>query len=498
MTSGRGEGRTGRNVPVAAIAALIAVTGTAGSCHKQDPGIGQQIAGVLRVGVSQWSAAPNPSQGLRQLNQLLSLENLARTGEDGRMQPWLAETWARGDDGRSLTIKLRRGVKFHDGAQLDASAVVDVLQRYLKGTWGQLRDDVEYVAAPQSDTVRIVFRQSSPFLDELLEASVQKAGGISTGPFATVGDAMTEMKANQDYYLGPPATAAVHVESFPSVRTAWAELLRNRIDMLWEVGPDALPSIEKSTSISVFTFTRRYQYVLVLNTTRAALRSPSVRRALNLGVNRDEVVRNALNSYGVASSGPVWPHNWAFHRGVAQFGFDPAAAAALLGRNGVRFSCLIPPDAPFERLALELKRQLATIGVEMNPEEVSYDELAKRAAVRDYQALLIEVISGPTLVRPYLIWHSNAPLNWGQFGDVAVDAALDGLRHSGSDDAVRTAVARLQQAFIDDPPAVFLAWSVRARAFSKRFDIPAEEGRDVLSTLRFWKPTMAARQASRN
>jgi hypothetical protein len=50
------------------------------------------------------------------------------------------------------------------------------------------------------------------------------------------------------------------------------------------------------------------------------------------------------------------------------------------------------------------------------------------------------------------------------------------------------AVGNLVQTFADDPPAIFLAWSVRARAVSKRFDVQGEEGRDVLSTLRFWKP----------
>ena len=53
---------------------------------------------------------------------------------------------------------------------------------------------------------------------------------------------------------------------------------------------------------------------------------------------------------------------------------------------------------------------------------------------------------------------------------------------------------------IDDPPAIFLAWSERARAVSKRFVVPdAEPGRDILSTLRFWKPAEdAAARSSRN
>jgi len=57
----------------------------------------------------------------------------------------------------------------------------------------------------------------------------------------------------------------------------------------------------------------------------------------------------------------------------------------------------------------------------------------------------------------------------------------------------------LQQAFTDDPAAVFLAWSERARAINKRFVVPPlEAGRDPLATLRLWTPRSDERVARRN
>ncbi len=78
------------------------------------------------------------------------------------------------------------------------------------------------------------------------------------------------------------------------------------------------------------------------------------------------------------------------------------------------------------------------------------------------------------------------------------DAALDGIRHAPDDGAYKDGVAAFQRAIIDDPPAIFLAWSERARAVSTRFEVPVEPGRDVLSTLRFWRPVGDRLQASRN
>src|SRR5260370_10952876 len=50
-------------------------------------------------------------------------ENLLYRGPDGKLVPWLAESWTVARDGRSVTFKLRRDVKFHDGTPFNADAV---------------------------------------------------------------------------------------------------------------------------------------------------------------------------------------------------------------------------------------------------------------------------------------------------------------------------------------------------------------------------------------
>jgi ABC-type transport system substrate-binding protein len=459
----------------------------------------------MRVGVAQLSAT-DQGQGLRQLAQLLAVESLMRTGEDGRMQPWLAQSWTRGADGRVLTVKLRPHVMFHDGSPMDAQAVSALLPDALRAFMGPVFGDVEYIKPAGGDSIAIGFREPSPFLLEALEGPVQKQGPgtIGTGPFAVVPGSTTEMRANANYDLGHPEITGIHVQTYPSVRTAWAEMLRDRLDMLWEVGPEALDSMKNSSTILQFTFTRRYQHVIVFNPEAQMLRSADIRRALNFAVDREGVVRAALNGYGLPSSGPVWPHHWAAQDDLPTFTFDPKRAVEVIrrsrtGATPLRFTCLVAADSIDERIALEVKRQLAAVGVDMAVEEASRDEIMQRGAAHRFDAAVIEVISGPTLVRPYLMWHSKTPRNWGKFGNAVTDAALDRARHAGSDETYRAAARGLQEAFLTDPPAIFLAWSQRARAVSKRFNVPpAEPGRDILSNLRLWKPTTLPQQASRN
>jgi peptide/nickel transport system substrate-binding protein len=309
----------------------------------------------------------------------------------------------------------------------------------------------------------------------------------------------SDLMANSAYYLGAPKIGGLSIRTFPSIRTAWAELLRNNIDMLYEVGPDALDSLESSTSVSTFRFTRRYQFTVALNSDAPALKKAAVRRALNLGIDRAVLVRQALYGHGVPSSGPIWPKYWAIQNNAARPDFDPAQAAAALGDKKLRFTCLIPADQVYERIGLELKHQLAAIGVEMDLLSTPPNELFEAQKTGNYEAVLTDAISGPTMLRLYQFWHPGGAANPGKLGNATITAALDTVRHAETEPQYRAAVTGLQDAFRNDPPAIFLAWIERARAVSKRFVVPAPDaGRDILATMRMWTPRTGETFTSRN
>lgn len=499
MTTGRGQRRNGWLRDVGAAAVGLVVVLSAGSCQSRSaPKTHDSSSALLRVGVGQVSST-SPTNGIRQLAQLLTVENLGRLGDDGRVTPWLAANWTLGNGNRTLVIELPAGVKFHDGSAVDAQTVVTLLPEPLRTVLGPLHEDVS-VRATERGTIEMQFRRPSPLLLEALEVQVKKPGpaNISTGPFLG-GSGTTSLQVNAGYHLGRPKIDAVSIQPFPSVRNAWAELLRNRIDFLYDVGADAFDSLQSATNVAVFTYVRHYQYALVLNTELPALRPAAVRRALNVAVNRNELVRRALSDRGVASSGVIWPKYWALPEGTQPIAYDPSRAAETLKGKSLKFTCLVAPDQAFERIALELKHQLATVGIEMTVRAAALDEIFEAERTRNYDAVLVEVISAPTLLRPYQLWHSKGAGNPGTFGTRTIDTAFDRLREADTEAVYRQAVAGLHQAFLDDPPAVFLAWSERARAVSKRFTVPElQPGRDVLATIRLWAPRTDERIASRN
>jgi peptide/nickel transport system substrate-binding protein len=343
--------------PAAAITAFVAVATIGGCRSAAAPRIAEGSSAVLRIGVGPLSTT-NTGQGVRQLTQNQTVEGLARLLPDGRVEPWLAEKWALADGGRSLVVTLKSGATFHDGSPVDAQSVVALLDAPLRSTMGPLAEDVEHVRVIDAHSFEIRFKRPSPFLLEALEVQVKKPGPaiVSTGPFMVTSASTSELRANQKYYGGKPPIADIRIQTFPSIRTAWAELLRDRIDMLYEVGPDALDSLQSATNVAVFTFLRHYQYIVLLNAKAPALRSKVVRQALNVAVDRAELVREALGGHGVPSSGVVSPTYWRLDGTSHPIEFDPQRAADLLNSKGLHFSCLVPPDEIFERIALELKR----------------------------------------------------------------------------------------------------------------------------------------------
>src|SRR5262249_35938812 len=430
MAHSRNELSSGRSTVLAmAVSSLFCAL----ACGT--PGYGGSVSrgesATLRVGVAQLSTT-SPIAGLRQLSGLLSVEGLVRPGENGQMQPWLAERWTPTDGGRGVRITLRPNVKFHDGTPLTAGALAELLREMLRSYMGPVYTEVESVKAVDQRTLDVAFRHASPLLYESLEATVRRpsATAVGTGPFAVAGGSTTDMTANADYYLGHPSIDRIHVETYPSVRAAWAEMLRDRLALVLGDGSEALHSMKDSPTFFPFTHKRHYEHVIVFNTKAAALRSAAVRQALNLAIDRNAFVRNALRAHGVPSSSPVAPSYWALPERPMHFEYDPQRAAQILGttqrqKPAVRFTCLVSADSVAERIALDIKQQLAAVGVDMSVEEAPRDELLRRAGNGDYEAAVTEVISGPTLLRPYLIWHSGSPVNWGRLGSPSIDAALD-------------------------------------------------------------------------
>ena len=134
----------------------------------------------------------------------------------------------------------------------------------------------------------------------------------------------------------------------------------------------------------------------------------------------------------------------------------------------------------WERMALMVQRDLAEIGVDMQLESVPFDEFNQRIAAGDFDAVLTEFVVGNSTSRPFTFWYSQSKRNpWG-YKNPDIDSAFDRIRRAANDAEYREAFRAFQLEALDNPPAMFLALGETARAVSKRFQVVAPPGSDIL------------------
>ena len=469
---------------------------------------GSDRARTLTIGVPE-GLVQGTDLGIQSLVTRLSVEGLTFLGEDGRALPNLAEGWSWEAGDHRLRIRLRPNVTFHDGtpltAQLAAKLVEEAIQRPANRMLFTSLSDVTAVRADGTAAIVIDLSKPSAFLPEDLELPLSLGTDRSgTGPYKVVERSATAitLRTFEEYHAGTPRIQQVVVKSFDRLRPAWVSLLRGEVDLVTDVPPDAVQFI-KNDEVAVVPFSRRYQLLVAFNSRRTPFDRPLVRRALNYAVDREAIVRDVLRGQGQPSAGPLWPKHWAYDKSIPQYSFSPNLAASLLDAAGLpsvetagkaksrfRFTCLIPAKfALIERLGLAIQRQLYDVGVDMQFEVVPVEEFNKRVTDGRFEAILSDMAGGPTFGRAYLFFASRKQfqgLNVFGYENPETERLFEVLRRSTNEGAVRSATRNLQRVLLDDPPAVFLVWTDRARAVRRQFNVVSEPGRDPLFTIWRW------------
>jgi peptide/nickel transport system substrate-binding protein len=459
---------------------------------------------TLTIGVPQ-SRQIDPSHGAPALAETIAFERLTTNDAEGRTQPRLLEGWTVSGDGLTWRLIVRRGVRFQDGTPLTAADVKRTFDTaaanpVVRGTSVCLGYITGVVASSDREVIVSLKQRCSYLLDDLDRTVTRPApdgkSRLGTGPFSIVSSSADEiaLEANRDYYLGAPAIDRVAIRPYDALRTAWADMMRGRVDFLWEVGPDTAEFLRDQSSLEVRSFLGYYAYAVMLNSRRPMFGTPAVRRALNLAIDRAALVQQGLKGRGVAADGPVWPRYWARDQGARAMPYDPAGAAALLRAGqgkAIEFTCLVPANfSILERLALLVQRQLGDVDVRVRLESLPPDAFNRRIFSGDFDAAILSFLGGPSATVYHRFWHSPAESpRWNFWGyrNALVDASLDNALAASDEAQFSDAIHRFEAAVHDDPPAIFLAWNQTVQAVSRRYLVPAgNDGRDAIYVLSRW------------
>lgn len=270
--------------------------------------------------------------------------------------PQLAESYEMAADLKSMTLKLRPGITFHDGTPLDAAAVKFNIERMMNKdintTNRPLWDPIEGADTPDATT--IVIRTKAPFaqLPNTLAhgsgaivspAAIQKSGEegfaqnpVGAGPYAleafAPGQELT-LKAFDNYWGGKSGAEKIVFKFIAEAATRINALTTGAVDVIDSVPVQLIGQLASNADVEIVRRPGLRPIGLAVNLTRPALADVKVRQALNLAVPVATIAEKVFFGYAQAPDSPL-AFDAIGHKKVGESVFDQEKAKALLAEAG--------------------------------------------------------------------------------------------------------------------------------------------------------------------
>jgi peptide/nickel transport system substrate-binding protein len=362
-------------------------------------------------------------------------DTLVTRTRDGKFVGHLAESWQASPDGKTIDMKLKSGVKFHDGSPMNAASVVYTFDRFKKiGDKSPIAANVKEISrveALDDRTVRFSFEKptatfwstlSMPYAAILSPTAVQAAGDgfgnkpVGTGPFKLGewkrGVDITLVR-NPDYNWGPAEVTnkgpvkldKLVFKVIPDANTQFSALQSGDVDVIFITEPTFLDRVKNDKRLHLEPINLDSLIYLGYNCARSPFDEVKVRQALSYAVDKSEIVKTALGGFGIEADAPLPPSLPGYDPGLKSWGqgYDPAKAKALLSeagftrdaegswqRDGKKLSgkLLTSTRSPNDAIATVLQSQLKAIGVPMEIQQLDSAAVMKATTEGAFDLLL--------------------------------------------------------------------------------------------------------------
>ena len=419
-----GAARVRRFAGVVALAglALLGVSGCggggggSGSTSSAAPAAG----GTLHVSQGEEVITLDPLEALdlSSVNVVSQIEEtLFRVTASGENEPWLVSGVEKSPDQKVWTLRLRQGVKFSNGDPMTSADVLFTLEQARKSAnWSSVLEGIAKVTAPSPETIVIANRKPAPELPAILSqwsfGIVPKGYGgatakefaqhpIGTGPFMLGswkrGESLM-LDRNPHYWGdGQPYLDEVVFQAVPDSNSRVSQLKGGQLDVVYSPPWAQIAALESAPELEVGEYPLGFSEFLILNTRRPLFADKRVREAVDLAVNREDIVGAATNGLGEPAGSwfaPTVPYQDASIEPTAR---DVAKAKQLLAAavgDGIdpSFTLATRSENSFWATAAQIVQQnLEEVGFEVKLQSFDEASMLELLGAGDFDAGALEL-----------------------------------------------------------------------------------------------------------
>ncbi|MBI5745949.1 MAG: ABC transporter substrate-binding protein [Nitrospirae bacterium] len=392
--------------------------------------------------------------------------------------------------GKTIEIKIRKGIRFHDGMEMTESDVAASISRiierdeYLKERYGQLK-----VAIVDKLKIRVTGDNPLADIDTVLlpnlYISLKGLGG--TGPYSLAYWLYNgvELEANEDYFEGRPKIKKIRYLYEEDERKRVNMLLKGEADLLVWLSPEMAGFLKPDSRFYVKEITNYSYSALFLNNESPLFRDKALRRAVSMAIDRDKLIKKVLKGSGTKASGPLPSYTFQQENDTASQNYRPREAFRLLKdagwrdadgdgileKNGkkLRFRLYYNSNVEeFKKMADLISQDLFEIGIGVEAIPADMGESTDRNfKPGNYDAILNGKSSYDSV--NLLTWGSSSLSNLSRFSNREMDTLLERLKEATNIEQKKEIYNKMQRIFEEEVPAVFLYNPVIYTAASKRF-----------------------------
>jgi peptide/nickel transport system substrate-binding protein len=455
---------------------------------------GTKGAGILRAGLDADPPNMDPHRSTaavdRQVYQNL-YDKLVDTDDNLQITPMLATSWTTSADGKTVTFKLRQGVKFHDGTPFNADAVKFNFDRMQDPKFPSARrsevQPVQKVTVVDPYTVALSLEKPySPLLYVLSDragmmvspAEAQKAGTnfalhpVGTGPFRFVEKVPQDhiaLERNPDYWVkGQPYLDRLIYRPFPDDNARVANVKSGDIEIINAVPAPQIKQLtqEASRPGARFKLLEHGAFSwqgIWLNVTKPPFDNKLLRQAFNAAVDRNVIANVVLQgaaypAFSFFPNGtPAYDPTWKIPSRNIKLAKEKLQAAGQ--PNGFSFTLLIVPGEVAGAIGQAVQSMAAEAGIQVKLQIIEFGAMLHETDTLMHQAALLGWSGRPDPdfdIYPFVTQSGIGSFNDAGYTNPRVQTLLDAARLLNDMIQRRRAYKEVTQILSDDLPYIWL------------------------------------------